>query len=161
MRQLLTAIDDLLFEAWDLGANIVLVWTRVGDEYRFLAVRHYAILEPFHTDSAGEGVADAAAFIDGVFSGQRRVALPEFERICDRLGKTAHVIRKVFADTEHPADALVTQLVARYSVSLVPRRSSGAAGCRRFFAAHAAGAGGNAQQHQLFGEFGLPPVVVE
>lgn len=123
VRQLLTAIDDLLFEAWDLGANIVLVWTRVGDEYRFLAVRHYAILEPFQADSAEAGAADAAAFIDGVFSGQRRVALPEFERICDRLGKTAHVIRKVFADTEHPADALVTQLVSRYSVSLVPRRA--------------------------------------
>ena len=123
MRQLLTAIDELLFEAWDLGANIVLVWTRIGDEYRFLAVRHYAILEPFTTDPGAEGAAEAAAFIDGVFAGQRHVTMAEFERIQGVLGRTVRVIRKVFPQSEPPGDALMTRLIARYSVSLVPRRA--------------------------------------
>ncbi|MDP2397856.1 MAG: hypothetical protein Q8M53_05845 [Burkholderiales bacterium] len=123
LRQLLAAIDDLLFDAWDLGANIVLVWTRLGDEYRFLAVRHYAILEPFDTDPATPGVADTVAFIDGIFAGERHVTNAEFERIRGVLGKTAHVMRKVFPLSVQPVDALVTRLIARYSVSLVPRRA--------------------------------------
>lgn len=123
LRQLLAAIDDLLFDAWDLGANIVLVWTRLGDEYRFLAVRHYAILEPFDTDPTTPGVADTVAFIDGIFAGQRHVTNAEFERIRGVLGKTAHVIRKVFPLSAQPVDALVNRLIARYSVSLVPRRA--------------------------------------
>jgi len=123
VRQLLTELDDVLYEVWDLGANIVLVWTRLGAEYRFLVVRHYRILEPFNGGPGGADAVDAVAFIDGVLSGPRHVEPPEFERVCSALGKAAHVINRRFTQDGHQVDALVSRLIARYSVSLVPRRA--------------------------------------
>jgi len=45
MRRALGALDDTLFELWGLGENMILGWTRAGDDLLFLAVRHYAIVE--------------------------------------------------------------------------------------------------------------------
>ena len=55
-RRVLTELDDGLFGAWDLGNNIVMAWTRDERQYRFLSVRHYAIIESFDAgrpDSSG------------------------------------------------------------------------------------------------------------
>lgn len=118
-RQSLATLDDVLFGIWDLGDNIILVWTREGSEYRFLAVRHYVILEPF-----GAGAdAPAGDFINGILAGSKWVSVAEFERIRGILGDTARIFRAGFPPGESPDDEMVTRLVTRYGVSLVPERA--------------------------------------
>jgi len=124
IRQLLFAIDDLLFDAWDLGNNILLVWTRQDDEYLFLAVRHYVILEPFDGDAESPGSeVDTENFINSILSGPKFVPLPEFERICSVLGNKSQVLRKRFSQALLISDALLSRMISRYGVSLVPKRA--------------------------------------
>jgi hypothetical protein len=119
MRQSLATLDDVLFGIWDLGDNIILVWTREGQEYRFLAVRHYVILEPFGANTE----APAGDFINRILAGAKLVSAAEFERVQGVLGDAARVFRAGFPSGESPDDEMVTRLVTRYGVSLVPERA--------------------------------------
>ncbi len=124
MRQCLSTLDDVLFGIWDLGHNIILAWTREGHEYRFLAVRHYVILEPFGTSPELQGdTRSAVDFINRILAGSKIVSPAEFERICLALGETARVFRAGFPPEQSPDDEMVTRLVTRYGVSLVPERA--------------------------------------
>jgi hypothetical protein len=121
VRQALSSLDDALFGVWNLGDNIVLVWTRVSDDARFLAVRHYAIIEAF--DATPEAPGDrSGAFINGILAGPKFVSPIEFDRICGVLGAASQVFHVSLAPTR-PSDALVTSLVTRYGVSLVRERA--------------------------------------
>lgn len=124
MRQSLSTLDDVLFGVWDLGNNIILAWTREAHEYRFLAVRHYVILEPFGANpDVPDDASGAGGFINSILAGPKFVSSAEFGRICGVLGKTAHVFRTGFPSDELPDDEMVTRLVMRYGVSLVPERA--------------------------------------
>lgn len=121
VRQALIRLDDALFDVWNLGDNIVLVWTQDDREARFLAVRHYAIIEAFDPGPAAKGDA-SGAFINGILAGPKLVTPAEFERICGVLGTSSRVFRATFEPTR-PSDALVTGLATRYGVSLVRERA--------------------------------------
>lgn len=124
VRQLLSDIDELLFDAWNLGNNIILAWTRLDGEYLFLAVRHYVILEPLENGAGSQGsVSDTESFINAILAGPKFVPLPDFERICSVLGKKSLVLRNRFEQGMLPSDALISRMVARYGVSLVPKRA--------------------------------------
>jgi hypothetical protein len=124
IRQTLADLDNLLFEAWNLGDNILLAWTRDHTEHRFLAIRHYALIESLHEGSTLSGVAGGAdAFINRILSTSKFVTPPQFERICETLGNAAQVLRVDLLAPEAPAPALVTRLVTRYGVSLVNERA--------------------------------------
>jgi hypothetical protein len=122
VRQALSSLDDALFDVWNLGDNIILVWTRDEGEARFLAVRHYAIIEAF--DAAPSAPGDASgAFINGILAGPKLVAPAEFDRICGVLGTAARVFRTGIGPEGRASDALVTGVVTRYGVSLVRERA--------------------------------------
>jgi len=109
-RAALTQIDERLFEAWNLGDNIVLAWTREGAELRFLVVRHYAILE------SGD-----SALMNSVLAAPKRVTPAQFTLLCDSIGKAAQVLRVA---SDAPLDpSLVDGMVTRYGVSLVRERA--------------------------------------
>jgi hypothetical protein len=123
VRQALAKLDEKLFEIWNLGDNIILVWTHAGSECRFLAVRHYAIIESFGAvPNAAEG-GDPNAFVNRILSGSKFVAPPRFDSICAVLGAAAQVTALRFAPGEEPATDLITRLVTRYGVSLVRERA--------------------------------------
>ena len=121
VRQALIRLDDALFDVWNLGDNIVLVWTRDDREARFLAVRHYTIIEAFAPGPAGPGDA-SGDFINGILAGPKLVPPAEFDRICGVLGASSRVFRATFEPTR-PSDRLVTGLATRYGVSLVRERA--------------------------------------
>jgi hypothetical protein len=123
-RQMLSSLDDALFDVWDLGRNIILVWTREKREFRFLTVRHHAIIETFDTGSAvQDDVSGAGGFINGIMAGPKFVPPAEFDRICGILGNASRVFHMDLAPAGGPSDALVTRLVARYGASLVRERA--------------------------------------
>ena len=96
----------------------------MGHESRFLVVRHYAIIETFDADSRAPDDASAVgSFINGILAGPKFVPPEEFDRICRVMGKASRVIRTDFPCADRQSDALVTRLVTRYGVSLVPERA--------------------------------------
>lgn len=122
IRKVLSGLDEVLFDIWNLGDNIILVWTREDREARFLAVRHYAIIESFDAGPGAPGEVPGA-FINGILAGPKFVPPAQFDRLCGVLGSASRVFRTGFAPTDRPSDALVTRLVARYGVSLVRERA--------------------------------------
>lgn len=124
VRQALADLDDMLFDAWNLGDNIFLAWTRDHTEHRFLATRHYALIEALAAGNAPAGtVGGTEAFINKTLSASKFVTPPQFERIREALGNAAQVLRVNLLAPEAPAPALVTRLVTRYGVTLVSERA--------------------------------------
>ena len=129
-RDVLFRIDDALFETWGLGDNLILVWTRQGQEFRFLSVRHYAIIESFdagqgqgQTGERGQTGGDGGDFINRVLAGPKFVLPADFDAMCAVLGAAAQVSRIGIAPADQPADDLITRLVTRYGVTLVRERA--------------------------------------
>ena len=124
VRQALAKLDDLLFEAWGLGDNILLAWTRDHAEHRFLAIRHYDLIEAFDAGKLPAGAVNGKdAFVNRILAASKFVSPPQFERICRTLGSAATVLRFDLPSEEAPAPALVTRLVTRYGVTLVSERA--------------------------------------
>lgn len=119
-RAELAALDEALFEAWNLGENLILAWTQDAASRRFLVIRHYAVLEPFEqAATAGE----SARFITELLARPKYTSPPDFRELCVRLGGAGQVVTvPTHAGSDlHPA--LVSGLVRRYSVTLVRERA--------------------------------------
>jgi class 3 adenylate cyclase len=111
-RRFLANLDDVLFAAWNLGDNLVLAWTRDGDELRFLHVRHYAIIEQIESKA-----------MNAILVGERLKTRERFAALSQGFGGAAQIITMSAAGVELPDDRLVENLVSRYSVSLVRERA--------------------------------------
>lgn len=121
-RDDLARVDEALFAAWNLGENIVLLWTREGPDLRFLAVRHYRILEPFDEGAAGAAAGSGAEeAVTRILAGPKRMEAADFDRVSRALGSAARVIRVGLRHAEALDEhaALVSGLVTRYGVTLV------------------------------------------
>jgi hypothetical protein len=123
VRKALAELDDVLFTFWALGHNIILVWTRAGDALRFMAVRHYSLVEAVGGGKAVEASSDSNAFMNGVLARAKLVEQSEFETIRKALGHAAQVLDVAFPVAGEATMALVSSLVTRYGVTLVRGRA--------------------------------------
>ena len=124
VRRALAALDDTLFEFWNLGENIILAWTREEHELRFLLVRHYAIAESINTGAAiPDDRASTEEFINKILAGSKFVPPSEFERISRALENSSRVARTNYQADDEVNIELVNGLVTRYGVSLVRERA--------------------------------------
>src|SRR5262245_39882290 len=120
-RQTLTKLDDLLFALWNLGENVLLAWTRSGDDLCVLAVRHYEIAEVI---DQGQRREDAATdLINGILAGPKHLPADQFTAACRALKQSPQVTSKVFGPGEPIHPNLISSLVRRYGVSLVTGRA--------------------------------------
>src|SRR4249919_2312228 len=119
-REGIAKLDDALYSLWNLGDNVIIGWTFAGRELRFLSVRHYAIPEAIHAQTPHhEGMDDTVQFINGVLSGPKFLVPEAFDRVCTVFDAAAEVINVSFR-IEYDLDIeLISNLVRRYSVSLV------------------------------------------
>lgn len=122
-REELANLDALLFEVWNLGESILLAWTQDGNERRFLAVRHYRILEPFENGIAQSDAHVERELINTVLAGPKRVEPPVFRHLIESLGRAAQVVRAERRPDSRLGPELVSSLVTRYGVSLVRERA--------------------------------------
>jgi hypothetical protein len=120
-REELAALDEALFDAWNLGENIILAWTQSEDERRFLQIRHYGVLEPFRSN--GDGAAEAQRFITELLERPKQATPADFEAIAATLGSAANVLRIPLRMGGALDPALVSGLVRRYGVTLVRERA--------------------------------------
>lgn len=125
-RAELSSLDDRLFDAWNLGENILLAWTEAGGERRFLSTRHYGLLEPFGNGQGRAIDADpsgAEAFVKRMLSGPKYAEPADFERMRGLFGAAAEVIAVPSGEGSRLSPGLVSALVSRYGVSLVRERA--------------------------------------
>ncbi|HEX4985315.1 MAG TPA: hypothetical protein VFV71_04495 [Burkholderiales bacterium] len=121
-RDEIARLDEALYTLWNLGDNVIVAWTFSGRELRFLSVRHYAIPETIHA-SRLHAEGDAMKFIDGVLSGSKFLVPDAFDRVSRVFDATPAVINVGFR-IEYDLDIdLISNLVRRYSVSLVRGRA--------------------------------------
>jgi hypothetical protein len=119
----LAQLDELLFGAWNHGKNILLAWTHAAAELRFVAVRHYKILEPFGDNAdAGDAHADRD-LINTILAGPKCLDAASFDALCKDLRGAAHVIRANAADFGRLSPDLISVLLSRYGISLVRERA--------------------------------------
>lgn len=114
-REALAQLDQVLYETWNLGENVILAWTREDRALHFLAVRHYAIIEAFEPDARG--------FINEVLAGPKMLPPVKFESVCRALGAGARVVGAILNPGVEPQTELISNLVTRYGVSLVRERA--------------------------------------
>jgi hypothetical protein len=121
VRAELAAIDEALFDNWNLGENMVLVWTRDDAERRFLQIRHYGLLEPFRSN--GDAATEAQRFIMELLARPKQTTPAEFDALTRTLGPAAHVVRVPSRPDSAVDPELVSGLVRRYGVTLVRERA--------------------------------------
>ena len=122
--QELSTLDEILFEAWNLGENILIAWTQDERELHFLAVRHYELLEPHDYNSASaDGEGNSRSFIDAVLVGPKCVEAADFARLRAAFGSQVVIVRAQLGPYLRAHPKLISGLVTRYTVSLVHARA--------------------------------------
>ncbi len=119
----LAQLDELLFGAWNHGKNILLAWTQAAAELRFVAVRHYKILEPFGDNADADNAHADRDLINSVLAGPKCLDAAAFDALCTDLRGAAHVIRADGAAFGRLSSELISVLVSRYGISLVRERA--------------------------------------
>ena len=119
-REQLGALDDKLFEVWNLGENVLLGWTHSSGALLFLSVRHHVIPESIHAGMDGsDWTLDAQRFINALLSGQKYLTPEEFHHARHAFACRVTAVRIEFQIENERLAGLVSSMVRRYSVSLV------------------------------------------
>lgn len=124
MRESLLRLDAALFAMWGLGDNVLLAWTHDETDLRVLSVRHYAIAETIYGRPATSGdMADPRSFINDLLSGPKHLPPQRFDFVCRAFGSEAQRIRPEFKVGKDVDIDLISEILRRYSVSLVRGRA--------------------------------------
>ncbi|MBI3045648.1 MAG: hypothetical protein HYY78_22805 [Betaproteobacteria bacterium] len=124
VRELLSRLDEELFELWNLGENVLLAWTFGDHELRFLKVRHYTIAEAIHRVADDEnGRGHTPGLVNEVLAGPKYVPAVAFQQLCRLFRSEPHVIRMDLGTGAEAGVELIEHLVRRYGVSLVRGRA--------------------------------------
>jgi len=111
VRQALARLDEALFAVWNLGENVLLVWTHVAGQMQVLSARHYQI------------ASSAAASINDILAGPKYLPPDEFARACRALGQAPQAVGTGSWQAGVVSTELVSNLLRRYGVSLVKGRA--------------------------------------
>lgn len=124
LRDALSQLDAALFALWNLGDNVLLAWTHEQEELRVLSVRHYAIAEAIHGDRAdAASMGEPRAFINALLSGPKQLPTERFTQVCHAFDATPHTLRPALRVGIDVDANLISEIVRRYSVSLVRDRA--------------------------------------
>ncbi|MCC7082479.1 MAG: hypothetical protein IT530_17570 [Burkholderiales bacterium] len=122
-RDRIARLDDLLYECWRLGEQVVVLWTSEGRTISLLQFPHFALAEYVCGVRPIAEEIDAGAFIDALISGPKQASPAHFAAIAAKLG-VEPVVRTLPFDPARDLDpALVDTLVRRYSVTLFHNRA--------------------------------------
>jgi hypothetical protein len=123
-REELARLDEKLFAIWNLGENVLLGWTHSSGALLFLSVRHHVIPESVHAGAdSNDWTRDARQFINAVLSGPKYLKPEEFHRVRHAFTCRIAAVRVGFRIENERLAALVSDMVRRYSVSLVGNRA--------------------------------------
>ena len=107
-------IDDLLHDQWQLGQNLVLLWTAEREVIWLLVVHHWQLAET---------AAEEREWISELVTGPKDVTVPLLHDAAQRFGVEPVRVTLEFDPVESLGRPFVSALVRRYSVSLVRDRA--------------------------------------
>lgn len=123
-------LDDILYECWALGKNIILGWSVNHHGIDLLVVPHYVIGEAVAMKQAADSLGamvDSDADIEGILqellAGSKMVSLEDLQRIGNRLECDTHHIELPFIPGRDLPLHIISSLVKRYSISFVEDRA--------------------------------------
>ena len=105
-------LDDLLYNLWALGRNIILVWAPHGKGIDLIVVPYYAIGETIGGRGGTQTQADrehprrrSDAFLEAIVSGPKHISSDRLQKTANLFNTTPRHIDLPFApgDTEIPA----------------------------------------------------------
>ena len=114
IRDYVAQIDDILHAQWELGKNLVLLWSAEKRELQLLVTPHYLLAE--HTDASDRWVSELIA-------GSKYVTPDLLHESARRFGCEPLIITLPFDPVADLGTPLVSALLRRYSVSLVHDRA--------------------------------------
>ena len=123
-RDSIARLDEALFALWNLGENVLLAWSRSGSELRVLAVRHYLIAEAIALTPQGGSTAGATALINDILAGPKYLPPEAFAAACSTLGQAPRAIPGNSWREGAIGNGLVSNVLRRYSVSLVRNQAA-------------------------------------
>jgi hypothetical protein len=111
-RQYVARIDDILHAQWELGRNLVLLWSAREKEMWLLVVPHYLLVE--HGEHE---------WVTSLVAGPKYVPLEELQKAAVQFNVDLKEVGIGFDPIKSLGTELVSALVRRYSVSLVHDRA--------------------------------------
>ncbi|MCC6533262.1 MAG: hypothetical protein IT531_11985 [Burkholderiales bacterium] len=122
-RRRLAHLDDLLYDYWRLGEQVIALWSSSASILRLLAFPHFALAEYVGGIRPIAGETDPARFVDQLVSGPKHAAAERFDAIARKLGIEPVGLTLAFDPVSGLGPELIDALVRRYSVSLFRNRA--------------------------------------
>ena len=129
-RQHLSYLDDLLYDLWALGRNVILVWAHQDKGIDLLVIPYYAIGETMagsdFTDSNRQGSQSKPqndAFLEKIVSGPKHIPSDLLAKAARFFDTTPHHIDLPFTPGDTLPDKSISALVKRYSITRVDDRA--------------------------------------
>lgn len=117
-------VDDILYDLWELGRNIILVWTPQGQGIDLLVIPHYLIGDAITGNGAKQlGTDTVAATLQKLVAGPKMVSADCLRQTAELLNtRPQHIDLPVTPGKGFPPEA-ISSLVKRYSITLVEDRA--------------------------------------
>jgi hypothetical protein len=124
-RKFTIEFDQLLYENWELGANVVLVWTisEIGTGIDLLMCKHSEIVKFVRSSVDPLERNERGAYIESLLTIDKQVDLDDFEQIAGNLKLEPTHIRLPFVPGLELNLDLMSAVARRYGVSLVDDRA--------------------------------------
>ncbi|HEX9803371.1 MAG TPA: hypothetical protein VGB35_08945, partial [Gammaproteobacteria bacterium] len=116
-REYAFVLDDALYEQWQLGNNLLLAWAPLEFGMLLLRVHHYDLVE-LETD-----FTDAGALINDVMAGSKRCEPQRLQELAGLFRVEPVHIELPFTPGTGLDEELISEMVKRYSISLVQDRA--------------------------------------
>ena len=118
-------MDDLLYDLWALGRNIILVWAPCNKGMDLLVIPHYAVGEIISDTkrSSGDGDSGFKTYLHKIVSGPKMIPNERLEHAARLLNTRPLHIDLPFTPGEGLDQETIDSLVKRYSITLVEDRA--------------------------------------
>lgn len=122
----LIALDDALHNLWDLGRNIVLIWSADKNGLDVVVIPHYLIVEFSEGDddeNYDSTKKHTPSFVEALISGNKKVTKTKLREIAKEFGAAPNRIELPFVPGRDLSFEIIDSLIKRYSNSLVNDRA--------------------------------------
>jgi hypothetical protein len=128
-REYLFYLDEILYGFWELGRNIILVWSPCEQGMHLLVAPHFAIAEtigdaaPIKSGSKKSVLRPVDPLLYDLVAGSKMVAIERLQDAATRLGVKVRRISLPFSPGKELSHETISSLVKRYSITRVEDRA--------------------------------------
>ena len=123
-RSNLVDLEKSLHMHWSLGQNNILSWAPHDNGLLILVVPHYAIAEYTAVGNSDHAPQVSPRFITELISGERKLTVPQMEKVARLLSVEPKFIALRQALSGHPVETqIIEKMIRRYGINYVASRA--------------------------------------